>query len=123
MLRRLAGGIPRYVSLTPSTRGWDLDFEALEATLSSQSRVLVLNSPHNPTGKVFSLEEMLKIADLVRRWPQLTVVSEEVYKFTVHGAESSHIHFASLKGMWERTLTLSSAGKTFSVTGWQVYVT
>lgn len=63
---------------------------------------------------------MKLIADLVRKWPKLTVVVDEVYKYTVHGDGGPHIHFAGLPDMFERTLTLSSAGKTFSVTGWQV---
>ena len=137
---RMAGGIPRYVPLSASTvggheddgsacggsedggGGWQLNFDLLEATMSEKTRAIVLNSPHNPTGKVFSMADMERLAELVRRWPQVTVVSDEVYKYTVHGegAVDGHCHFASLPGMFDRTLTLSSAGKTFSVTGWQV---
>ena len=103
---------------------------------------MVLNSPHNPTGKVFSANEMEAIADVVRRHPNLHVISDEVrtpqtraaarhgtpspfrwcrqvYKYTVYAGEG-HLHFAALAGMFDRTVTLSSAGKTFSVTGWQV---
>lgn len=121
---RMAGGLPKYVPLRVTGHldsGWVLDFELLEASITDRTRVLVLNSPHNPTGKVFNEAEMLKIADLVERWPKLTVVSDEVYKYTVHGEGAGpHVHFASLPGMFDRTLTLSSAGKTFSVTGWQI---
>jgi kynurenine--oxoglutarate transaminase/cysteine-S-conjugate beta-lyase/glutamine--phenylpyruvate transaminase len=69
---------------------------------------------------VFTLDEMERIAAIVKKWPRLMVVSDEVYKFSVHNRQSRHIHFAGLPGMFDRTLTLSSAGKTFSVTGWQV---
>ena len=111
---RMAGGTPRYVPLRSQDGSWELDFDCLESTLNGRSRVLILNSPHNPTGKVFSAAEMLRIADIVRRFPMLTVVSDEVYKYTVHGSEAGHVHFASLPGMFDQTLTLSSAGKTFS---------
>jgi len=119
---RMAGGIPKYVALRAQAQsGWEIDFEALEAALTPDTRVLVLNSPHNPTGKVFSESEMLRIAEMVQKWPKLTVVSDEVYKYTVHGEDAGpHVHFAGLPGMFDRTLTLSSAGKTFSVTGWQI---
>lgn len=129
----MAGGVPKFVPLrtslderrqetSSSSSTWELDFDLLERALTDRTRVLVLNSPHNPTGKVFTKAEMLKIAALLQRWPKVTVVSDEVYKYVVHGADISgpHVHFASLPGMFDRTLTLSSAGKTFSVTGWQV---
>jgi aspartate/methionine/tyrosine aminotransferase len=91
--------------------------------------VLLLNSPHNPTGKVFTLAELEGIAAIVREHPQLVVISDEVYKYTIYdavepgdgaGSPVGHYHFARLPGMWDRTVTISSAGKTFSVTGWQV---
>lgn len=89
--------------------------------------MIVLNTPHNPTGKVFSHAELLQIAEIVRENPQITVISDEVYKFSVYDPLESgdsfaqgHFHFARLDGMWDRTITLSSCGKTFSVTGWQV---
>jgi kynurenine--oxoglutarate transaminase/cysteine-S-conjugate beta-lyase/glutamine--phenylpyruvate transaminase len=92
-----------------------------ESSINEKTRVLILNSPHNPTGKVFSQNEMLRIAGIVAKWPKVTVVSDEVYKYTVHDTSNGpHVHFARLPGMFDRTLTLSSAGKTFSVTGWQV---
>ena len=140
---RLAGGRPSFVPLTPRPDGtWHLDMDLLRRAITPRTRVLVLNSPHNPTGKVFSRVEMEGIAALVRDHPRLVVISDEVYKYIIHappldndtaaaagggrpaggGALGSegHIHFAKLPGMWDRTLTVSSAGKTFSVTGWQV---
>jgi len=120
---KLAGGVPKFVPMCSNDVGstWELDFDGLERAMSERTRVLVLNSPHNPTGKVFTKAEMLRIAAIVKKWPQVTVVSDEVYKFVVHGVNAGpHVHFASLPDMFDRTLTLSSAGKTFSVTGWQV---
>jgi len=77
------------------------------------------HSPHNPTGTAFSAEEMEAVAAVVRQHPNLLVISDEVYKYTVYDTDAQHTHFAALEGMYERTVTLSSAGKTFSITGWQ----
>ncbi len=106
---------------------WALDVASLEEAITGKTRVLLLNSPHNPTGKVFSLEELEIIAEVVKKHPNLVVVSDEVYKYSVYDAlepgdstAQGHYHFARLPGMWDRTITLSSAGKTFSATGWQI---
>ena len=161
---KLAGGTPVYVPLTfvPYNDGeddscdnvisggeWILEPEKLQKAISSKTRAVVLNSPHNPTGKVFTRTEMGYIADAVENaGPNCVVLSDEVYKYIVHsppkeeiehlasvssesngetGNDASpsssavgHVHFASLPGMWDRTITISSAGKTFSATGWQV---
>mmetsp|Transcript_28732 Transcript_28732/g.41066 ORF Transcript_28732/g.41066 Transcript_28732/m.41066 type:complete len:590 (+) Transcript_28732:134-1903(+) len=140
---KLAGGTPVYVPLTfvpynedngEVTGGeWILEPEKLEQAISSKTRAIILNSPHNPTGKVFNLSEMKHIAESVKTaGPQCVVISDEVYKYIVHSSPPQeellgvgnscpgHIHFASLPGMWDRTITVSSAGKTFSATGWQV---
>jgi kynurenine--oxoglutarate transaminase/cysteine-S-conjugate beta-lyase/glutamine--phenylpyruvate transaminase len=129
----LAGGKPSYVPLHPDgVGGWNLDIKLLRSKITAKTRVLVLNSPHNPTGKVFTEQEMKDIAAVVREHPRLIVVSDEVYKYVIHSESAAaaggteplgnvgHVHFAKLDGMWDRTLTVSSAGKTFSVTGWQV---
>ncbi|KAG8463765.1 hypothetical protein KFE25_004038 [Diacronema lutheri] len=119
---RVAGatavGVP--MDLDAASGEWHLDMARLDAAVTARTRVLILNSPHNPTGKVFSRDEMLALADFVRAHPRLLVISDEVYKYTVHGHGSSHVHFAALPAMYDRTVTVSSAGKTFSVTGWQV---
>jgi len=142
---KMSGGVPVTVPLSLEDDGdWKLDLGKLEAAITPKTRVLILNTPHNPTGKVFNLEEMEGIADIVRRYPQLSVVSDEVYKYIINkGPEAemedtsksasasddnaealasppSHVHFAALDGMWNRTVTCSSSGKTFSITGWQV---
>jgi DNA-binding transcriptional MocR family regulator len=128
---RLAGGTPVFVPLTPRDDGtWDLDMELLRQKINPKTRAIILNSPHNPSGKVFKRSEMEEMAQLVRENERITVISDEVYKYIVHtptsvdGSETlgteGHIHFAKLPGMWDRTITVSSAGKTFSVTGWQV---
>ena len=112
----LAGGERRPVPLR--FPDWHIDEAALRAAFSDRTRMVLLNTPHNPTGKVFSRSEIDLICALAREhgaW----VVTDEVYEhLTFDGAE--HIAVASLPGMWDRTLTISSAGKTFSTTGWKV---
>lgn len=98
--------------------GFVLDVDALRAAVTGRTRVLLLNTPHNPTGKVFDAEELAAIAELCREH-DLTVVTDEVYEHLVYG-DAVHRTIAALPGMRERTLTISSAGKTFNVTGWKI---
>lgn len=96
-----------------------LDEEQFRAAITERTKVVMLCTPQNPTGKVFSRKELEFIADCVRPFKNITVVSDEVYEWlTYDGIE--HVRFATLPGMWDQTLTVSSAGKTFSVTGWKV---
>jgi len=97
---------------------WSFDPEALASAITSRTRFLLLNTPHNPTGKVFTLAELEYIAALaIER--DILVVTDEVYdRITFSPAE--HISTASLPGMWERTITVNSTGKTFSMTGWKI---
>lgn len=113
-------------------RSFNLDVPALEAAIGPQTAALIVNSPHNPTGKAFSRKELEAIAEVVRRHPNVLVISDEVYKYMVFDAPdpsapsqdanqpNGHIHFATLPDMWEQTVTVSSAGKTFGITGWQI---
>eukprot|EP00310_Coccolithus_braarudii_P022139 CAMPEP_0183355830 /NCGR_PEP_ID=MMETSP0164_2-20130417/42038_1 /TAXON_ID=221442 /ORGANISM="Coccolithus pelagicus ssp braarudi, Strain PLY182g" /LENGTH=445 /DNA_ID=CAMNT_0025529069 /DNA_START=138 /DNA_END=1475 /DNA_ORIENTATION=- len=110
--------VPVALSFDEGEGEWQLDAARLEAAITPRTKLLILNSPHNPTGKVFTEDEMRAIADIVRRHPNLLVISDEVYKYIVHSGGEHH-HFALLPGMFDRTVTLSSAGKTFSITGWQ----
>jgi aspartate/methionine/tyrosine aminotransferase len=97
-----------------------LDLDELEAAICDRrTRVLVLNTPHNPTGKVFSRDELEGIASVLKRHPGIIAVSDEVYEYSVF-AGKEHVRFATLPGMWDRTISLYSAGKTFSCTGWRV---
>jgi N-succinyldiaminopimelate aminotransferase len=111
----LAGAVPRIVRLAPPDLR--LDIAALEAAASPRTRLLVLNSPNNPAGRVFTRDELVAIARFaVAR--DILVVTDEVYEHIVFDGE--HVPIASLPGMRERTVTVSSAGKTFSLTGWKV---
>jgi aspartate/methionine/tyrosine aminotransferase len=124
----MAGGTPVYVPLraadaTKYASEWTLDMDELEAAFSPRTKLLVINTPMNPIGKVFSQEELSRIADLVQKYNVL-VLSDEVYEWMVYPADDGtpieHVRIATLPGMWERTITLGSAGKTFSVTGWKI---
>ncbi|ANS80684.1 Aspartate aminotransferase [Serinicoccus hydrothermalis] len=111
----MAGGVRRTVQLRfPDLR---LDLDALRATVTDRTRVLVLNTPHNPTGKVFTREELEGVAAIAREH-DLVVLADEVYEHLVFDG-LTHTPIATLPGMFERTLTVSSVGKTFSLTGWK----
>lgn len=112
----LAGGVRRTVPL--ARPGFRLDAEALAVAFSPRTRMLLLNSPHNPTGRVLDAAELEAVARLAREHDVL-VVADEVYEHLVFDGRR-HVPVATLPGMAERTLTVSSAGKTFSVTGWKV---
>lgn len=122
----MPGGTIRYVPLHPPKDGatrtspaseWTIDFQELENTINSRTRMIVLNSPHNPVGKVFSREELQRIGDLCVKH-NLIILSDEVYDrlfyvpFTRIGTLSPELY--------ERTLTVGSAGKAFYATGWRV---
>jgi N-succinyldiaminopimelate aminotransferase len=113
---QMAGGVRRPVTLrAPDFR---LDADRLRAAVTPATRFVLLNSPHNPTGTVLDREELQAVADLAIEH-DLVVITDEVYEhLTFDGAE--HVPIATLPGMFDRTLTLSSAGKSYSFTGWKV---
>ena len=112
----MAGAVDRmYTLVAPDFR---IEAGRLAKLVTAKTRAILLNTPHNPTGRVFSREELDAVADLARRH-DLLVISDEVYEHLVYG-ESQHVPIAGLPGMRERTVTISSAGKTFSFTGWKV---
>jgi len=111
----LAGARRRAVALRPPD--WNFDAAELAAALSDRTRLVLLNTPHNPTGKVFSRAELELVAEACRA-RDLVAVTDEVYEHLVF--DGAHLPLAALPGMAERTLTISSLGKTFSFTGWKV---
>jgi N-succinyldiaminopimelate aminotransferase len=111
----MAGGTRVPVTLRPPDFRPDLD--ALRAAITTRTRLILLNSPHNPTGVVFTPAELAGIAEIACEH-DLLVVSDEVYEHMVF--EGTHLPIASLPGMADRTVTIGSAGKTFSFTGWKV---
>lgn len=112
----LAGGCPVYVRMEPPS--WSLDMRNLVASVSSRTKAIVLNSPHNPTGKVFSMQELSDIAAVCVKH-NLLAITDEVYEHITYGGVK-HISLASLPGMLDRTIVTSSLSKTFSVTGWRL---
>jgi aspartate/methionine/tyrosine aminotransferase len=110
----LSGAVPRYVTLhAPDFR---FDDAELSRAFGPNTKAVLVNTPHNPTGRVFTADEMRLIADLATEHDAI-VITDEVYERMVYTGE--HIRMATLPGMWERTLTLSSIGKSFSLTGWK----
>jgi N-succinyldiaminopimelate aminotransferase len=116
----LAGAVRRPVTLRPGPGGYHFDEGELRAAFGPRTRLVLLNSPHNPTGKIFTRDELALIASLCQRYG-VFAVTDEVYEHLVFtDAPEPHVPLASLPGMAERTLRISSAGKTFSCTGWKV---
>ncbi|MEU6944388.1 pyridoxal phosphate-dependent aminotransferase [Streptomyces sp. NPDC046316] len=114
----MAGGTRVPVTLRPHEGAYRLDLDELRAAVTDRTRLILLNTPHNPTGTVLTRAELTAIAELaVAR--DLLVVTDEVYEHLVFD-DAEHLPIASLPGMRERTVTIGSAGKTFSFTGWKV---
>ncbi|HMQ51472.1 MAG TPA: methionine aminotransferase [Anaerolineae bacterium] len=113
---QFAGGIPRFFTLRAPH--WEIDPVELEALFSERTKLIIINTPHNPTGKVFTKAELGLIAELCQRY-DVIAVTDEVYEHIVFD-DRQHVCLATLPGMADRTVTISSAGKTFSMTGWKV---
>jgi aminotransferase len=112
----LSGAVPRFVRLREPD--WSFDPAELAAAFNARTRAVVVNTPNNPTGKVFSRVEMEQIAALCRKW-DVVCVTDEIYEHILYdGAE--HVSMAGLDGMRERTVTISGLSKTWSVTGWRI---
>ena len=112
----LAGAVPKFVTLRPPD--WSFDPAELRAAFSSKTRAIIMNSPHNPTGKVFSRGELDLIASLCQEF-DVIAVTDEIYEHILYDG-NVHIPMATLPGMKDRTITINSMSKTYSVTGWRV---
>lgn len=112
----MAGGIPRFYTFRPPE--WNIDEAELRSLFSDKTKVLLLNTPHNPTGKVMSETELTLLADLCQQH-DVTAISDEVYENLVFD-QQQHRPFSDYPGMYERTITVSNLGKTFEVTGWKI---
>lgn len=122
---KLAGGIPKFIALAPrgsgpatSSADWTLDMNELAGLFNSKTKAIIFNNPNNPLGKVFQRSEIEQIADLCKKHNVL-VISDDVYEHMVFD-DNEMIRIATLPDMWDRTITIGSAGKTFSVTGWKL---
>lgn len=116
----MAGAVPRFVRLRPEGPGGRFGFDEAElrAAFTEKTRAILVNSPHNPTGRVFGREELELIAGICRERGVLAI-TDEVYEHLIYDG-GGHVSLASLDGMAERTVVLSSLGKTFSLTGWKI---
>ncbi|KDQ64893.1 hypothetical protein JAAARDRAFT_28546 [Jaapia argillacea MUCL 33604] len=119
------GGKPVYVplhpnktKLHPTSNDWAIDFEELRRAVTPRTKMIIVNTPHNPVGKVFTRDELEKIAAIAEEF-NLLVMSDEVYDCLVFD-NKEHVRIATLPGMWDRTVTVGSAGKAFAATGWRV---
>jgi len=111
----ISGAVPRYVTLRPPD--WSFDPDQLRAAFTPRTRAIIVNTPHNPSGKVYSREELALIASLCVEHDAIAI-TDEIYEHLVY--RGKHISMATLPGMAERTITISGASKTYSVTGWRI---
>ncbi|RXW24645.1 hypothetical protein EST38_g1232 [Candolleomyces aberdarensis] len=120
------GGKPVYVPLHPpkdsklksSSNEWAIDFDELRRAITPRTKMIIVNTPHNPVGKVFTKQELEGIASIAEEF-NLLVMSDEVYDCLVFDGKE-HVRIANLPGMWDRTVTVCSAGKAFAATGWRI---
>ncbi|KAG7488155.1 hypothetical protein MATL_G00032430 [Megalops atlanticus] len=123
---RMAGAKPILIPLRLNSKNrasitsadWKLDPDELASKFNSKTKAIIINTPNNPIGKIFTREELQVIADLCNKHDTLCF-SDEVYEWLIYKGHE-HIKIATLPGMWDRTITIGSAGKTFSVTGWKL---
>jgi aminotransferase len=112
----LSGATPRYVTLHEPS--WTFDPDELAAAFNARTKAIILNTPNNPTGKVFTRQELEVIAALCQKWDAIAI-SDEIYEHIIYDGRQ-HVPIASIPGMAERTVTINSLSKTYSVTGWRV---
>ena len=112
----ICGAVPRYVQL--NAPDWNFDRAELEAAFTEKTRAIIINTPHNPTGKVFSRGELEVIAELCCRYDVLAI-TDEIYEHILYDG-TRHLPLATLPGMAERTITINGISKTYSVTGWRI---
>ena len=112
----ISGAVPRFVRLREPN--WTFDAAELEAVFNNHTRAIIINTPNNPTGKVFAKDELQFIAKLCLKWDVLAI-TDEIYEHIIYDGHK-HIPMASIDGMPDRTITINGLSKTFSVTGWRV---
>lgn len=112
----LSGATPRFVTLHEPD--WSFDERALAAAFNERTRAIVLNTPNNPTGKVFTREELQQIAALCQKWGVIAI-TDEIYEFMTYEG-TQHVPMLTLDGMQDRTILINALSKTYSVTGWRI---
>jgi len=119
---KIFGGVVKTFSLEEpkgDSQQWTINFEEFEKLFNEKTRFLILNTPHNPTGKVFTRYEMEKFVAIAQKWPRLIIVTEEVYEYMCYD-KHEHISIATMENMWERVISIYTASKTFACSGWRV---
>ena len=112
----ISGAVPRFVRLREPD--WTFDEQELAAAFNDRTRAIIINTPNNPTGKVFTRAELQFIARLCQKWDVLAI-TDEIYEHIIYDGHT-HVPIASIDGMADRTVTINGLSKTFSVTGWRV---
>jgi aminotransferase len=112
----LSGATPRYVTL--HAPGWTIDPDELKAAFNNNTKAIIINTPNNPTGKVFTREELEMIGALCQEWNAIAI-TDEIYEHILYN-DKQHVAIATLDGMRDRTITINGLSKTYSVTGWRV---
>ena len=113
----MAEGIPKIIKSDISS-DFKVDAEEIEKAISDKTKMIIINSPNNPSGSIFNFEELNKIASVLRKYPQIFVLSDEIYEHINYGVK--HVSFASIAGMYERTITVNGIAKAFAMTGWRI---
>jgi len=113
----MAEGIPKIIKSDISS-DFKVNAEEIEKAISDKTKMIIINSPNNPSGSVFNFEELNKIAFILRKYPEIFVLSDEIYEHINYGVK--HVSFASIDGMYERTITVNGIAKAFAMTGWRI---
>ena len=113
----MAEGIPKIITSDISS-DFKLDAEEIEKAINDKTKMIIINSPNNPRGSIFNFEELNKIASVLRKYPEIFVLSDEIYEHINYGVK--HVSFASIAGMYERTITVNGIAKAFAMTGWRI---
>ena len=113
----MAEGIPKIITSDISS-DFKVDAEEIEKAINDKTKMIIINSPNNPSGSIFNYEELNKIASVLRKYPEIFVLSDEIYEHINYGVK--HVSFASIAGMYERTITVNGIAKAFAMTGWRI---
>ena len=113
----MAEGIPKIITSDISS-DFKVDAEEIEKAINDKTKMIIINSPNNPSGSIFNFEELNKIASVLRKYPEIFVLSDEIYEHINYGVK--HVSFASIAGMYERTITVNGIAKAFAMTGWRI---
>ena len=113
----MAEGIPKIITSDISS-DFKVDAEEIEKAINDKTKMIIINSPNNPSGSIFNFEELNKIASVLRKYPEIFVLSDEIYEHINYGVK--HVSFASIAGMYERTITINGIAKAFAMTGWRI---